>query len=496
MSDRLDPGTPLLVGVGVADDGGIHRGARRPDEDGAEAVELMTVALEAAAHDAGARSLLGAIDRIAVPQGTWSYTDPARLVASRVGAPAARTHLAELGVSQQTLVSDALRAIAAGESEVAVVVGGEARPRGRRAERAGGTAPEIAQRGVVPDVVHRREPEFFAAAEIAAGIVVPVQQYALIESALRSVEGQPLGEHRRQIANLWARNNEVARTNPHAAFPESRSALAIDTPGPDNRPMAFPYNKWHASQMTVDQAGALLLCSSKAAREHRVPTDRWMFPLVSIDASHAVSLSRRRYLHRWPAMKVLGQAASERVGRSLGELEFVEVYSCFPSAVRVQQRELGLPLHGVPTITGGMTFAGGPFNNFVYQATAAMVPRLRAVPGSLGMVTTVCGLLTKPGVAIWSARPDGVEPLLSDFGNQAARETPTVEVVEEHCGPARIAAYTVTYDGQDPVRVIALCDLSNGQRCVAVTDDAALAAEAQRSELVGTEVSVVGTTFG
>ena len=47
----------------------------------------MALALEAAAADAGAPSLLAAVDRIAVPQGTWSYPDPARLVADRLGIP-------------------------------------------------------------------------------------------------------------------------------------------------------------------------------------------------------------------------------------------------------------------------------------------------------------------------------------------------------------------------------------------------------------------------
>ena len=87
--------------------------------------------------DAGAPSLLGDIDRIAVPQGSWSYPDPARLVAERVGARSARTHLIELGIPQQTLVNEALAAIAAGGSEVAVVVGGEA----RRWERDRAAAP-------------------------------------------------------------------------------------------------------------------------------------------------------------------------------------------------------------------------------------------------------------------------------------------------------------------------------------------------------------------
>ncbi len=68
------PRIPVLVGIGVAD-------------ADAEAVELMACAVEAALTDCGSTGVARAIDRIAVPQGTWTYPDPARLVADRVGAP-------------------------------------------------------------------------------------------------------------------------------------------------------------------------------------------------------------------------------------------------------------------------------------------------------------------------------------------------------------------------------------------------------------------------
>ncbi len=79
---------------------------------GAEASELMVLATVAAADDAGRSDLLDAVDRIAVPQGTWSYADPARMVAERIGATAARTHLVELGIPQQSLLNEALAAVA------------------------------------------------------------------------------------------------------------------------------------------------------------------------------------------------------------------------------------------------------------------------------------------------------------------------------------------------------------------------------------------------
>jgi len=56
-----------------------------------------------------------------------------------------------------------------------------------------------------------------------------------------------------------------------------------------------------------------------------------------------VPVSQRRDLHRWPAMEVLGRAAEAHLGHALAEIELAEVYSCFPAAVRVQQRALRLP---------------------------------------------------------------------------------------------------------------------------------------------------------
>jgi acetyl-CoA C-acetyltransferase len=174
-------------------------------------------------------------------------------------------------------------------------------------------------------------------------------------------------------------------------------------------------------------------------------------------------------------------------------VDHAEVYSCFPAAVRVQQRALGLPLEGVPTITGGETFAGGPWNNFVLQTTAAMVDRVRAEPGTTGLVTTVSGLLNKPGLAVYSTSPG--ELLLDDLAEANEREAATKEVVGGYEGPATVVTYTVHYDGSDPVRCTAVLDVADGTRCVASSDDATVAANATREELIGTMVGVKGNAF-
>ena len=385
-----------------------------------------------------------------------------------------------------------------GASEVAVVVGGEAKRWARDRERAGHAPTETAQPGAVPDVLRQRGGPILEPVEVAHRLWDPVQQYAMIDNALRAAEGLTPAGQRAQIDALWERMSDVSSTNPDAAFGGHRDAAWLGTPSPDNRPLAFPYNKWHSTQWTVNQAAALVICSVDAARRAGVPEDRWVFPLVGLESSHAVSVLCRRRIGAWPAMEVLGGTAAARIGRRLDEVEVVELYSCFPSAVRVQQRELGLPLDGTPTVTGGMAFAGGPFNNAVLQSVAAVVPRLRADPGALGAVTTVSGLLTKPGLGVWSARPDGRPPLLSDLAYEVASVTEVVEAVESldgYEGPGTVATYTVTYDGMDPVRVVAVCDTADGRRCVAFSEDPDLAATACAEELVGSAVRIGSGVF-
>ena len=157
----LDPRLPVLVGLGTA-------------SDAAPVTDLMTDAVRAAGGDAGVPGLLGAVDCIAVPQGSWSLTDPARTVARRIGSPRARTLRFEVGVSQQEVLNHALTAVTAGEYGTVVVVGGEA----RRWARDGGS--EADEEWEPPDEVVTRPPELVAPIERAAGIVLPpVQQYAL-----------------------------------------------------------------------------------------------------------------------------------------------------------------------------------------------------------------------------------------------------------------------------------------------------------------------------
>ncbi len=436
----------------------------------------MVAALERAAADAGSTRVLAEADRIAVPKGLWDYSDPARLVAGRVGAARARTCLAEIGILQQTLVNDACRDIASGSADVVLIVGGEARWRHARARTLGVPAPETLQAGVAPDVLQRPDGTLWAPLEAERGLVMPVNAYALLENALGHAEGRTSDAHRDRVAELWAGFSRIAADNPRAWHRRPLAAAEIRDAGAHNRMLAFPYTKRHTSQWNVDQAAALVLCSVGKARALGLSSDGWVFPLAGTESNHMVPVAMRAELHRCPAAAIAGGRAFALAGVGIDDIAYVDLYSCFPVAVEIQARELGLGADRPLTVTGGMAFAGGPLNNYVLQSTVRMAEVLRADAGSVGLVTAVSGMVTKQGVALWSTTPPRGGFGFADVTAEARAQTATRPLVAKHDGPATVASYTVVYADEAPAFGVTVCDLPDGSRTVATTDDPALAA--------------------
>jgi len=458
----LDPRTPVLVGAAAV--------SQREDDptQALEAVELMARAASAAAADAadaGAPALLSRVGWIGTPGGNWSYPDPGRLVAEAIGAPVVHTLVAEIGILQQDVLSRAVEVVGRGEVDVALVVGGEARYREQQAKRAGIEARETPQLGGAPD--ERVEPETLGVAdlEIVRNTVAPVIAYALIEDALRVGAGETVDDHRDRVADLWHRFARVAADNPDAWDRSAPSVAAIRDPGPDNRMLAFPYTKRHASQWNVDQAAALLVCSAEVARGSGVPEDRWVFPWGAAITGDSVPVAQRPALARSPGTGLAFDRLRATLDIDPGSLGPVDLYSCFPSAVQVQAAELGIALDPAPTLTGGMTFAGGPLNNYVLQAMVRLVGALRAEPGAVGLSSSVSGFLNKVGLGVWSASPPPVPFIAHDVTVEAAAAAPPRPLVDDHDGSAMVVAATVDHAWEP--RAVAVCELADGSRTIA-----------------------------
>jgi acetyl-CoA C-acetyltransferase len=481
----LDPRTPVLVG--------LHQLAQRVDDPlaGREPLELMLEAVEGAARDAGSKALLERADVVCVIRGRWFYGDPARVLAERIGATGAQSAGTPWGGNVvQSVLNRFADEIARGDRDVVVLAGAEngrslSRVRKRGAKLAYSNAPGEADLSTGPELAMVHE------AELARQVFHPLTMYPIFENALRYARGETIPQHRERIARLWARFNAVAVANPHAWIREPMTAERIGTPSPSNRMLGFPYTLLMNSNDKVDMAAALILCSLETSRRLGVPRDRQIFPHAGTDAHDHLFVSNRADLHSSPAIRIAGRRALELAGTSPEALDHVDLYSCFPSAVQVAANELGLSQERPLTVTGGLTFGGGPLNDYVLHSIARMGEVLRAAPGSVGLCSANGGFLTKHAFGVYST-----EPPARGFRHETCQSEvdalPRREAVVDHDGAATLESYTVMFGGDGPQIAHTACLLPDGRRTWANSRDRDLALEMTCEEFCGRAVRIDG----
>ncbi|MCU1447959.1 MAG: hypothetical protein JWP02_129 [Acidimicrobiales bacterium] len=480
--------TPVLVGVGVT--------TQREDDPSKakEPLALMVDAARAAGTDSGSPHVLREVEVVYVPQGRWRYRDTAGAIASAIGSPSATTVHAKVGVLQQTLIGDACRRIADGEVDVALVVGGEAGYRLLRSAVLGVELDDTVVEGR-SDEVMRPDDELTLDIEMRSGLgTMALGYYAIMESAFRARHGWSVESHRDTLAELYSRFSAVAAENPDGWSLAAVGIGEIRDSSPTNRMLAFPYTKSHVSSWSVDQAAGLLLCSSEKANTLGVAPEKRIFPMASTESNHMVHLAAREALDRSPGAAIAGEAALAAAELAVADVDLIDLYSCFPVAVEIFAQELGVPLMGDLTITGGMPFAGGPYNNYLLQATARMAQLLRQRPGSTGLLSCVSGLLTKQGFGVWASAPPPAAFSHLDVTSAVARASATKKVLDTYDGPGTIVGYTVMHE-LDPVRAIAVADLSGGARTIAYSEDASVVALLQSVEGCGRSISITDGRF-
>ncbi|GAB3141431.1 acetyl-CoA acetyltransferase [Amycolatopsis stemonae] len=475
----MDPRTPVLVGGGQLNQ----------RDDPREPVDMIVEVARLAAVDAGAPGLAEAVESVRiVGMLSWRYRDPGLLVGERLGAPVRHTvYTGNGGSHPQALVNDAAEDIAAGRCDV-VLVGGAEAWRTRMALKAEGRRPEWTVQGDGPEPERRPDVPMRDPLEVRAGLDRPAFVYPLFEQAIRLSAGRGVAEHRERIAALWSRFSEVAAANPAAWTPRVHTPEEIATPGPKNRVISWPYTKLMNSNNNVEQAAAVLVCSVEAARRFGVPEDRWVFPRAGAEASDTAAIAARPRLDGSPAIRAAGRAAMELAG--VDDLGPVDLYSCFPSAVQVAAAELGLPIDEPLTITGGLTFAGGPWNNYSTHAIAAMISEVRRTQRP-GLITANSGYLTKHSIGVYAPSP----------GDGFRRRSVAVEAdpvrATEHVGPAELEAWTVSYtrDGE-PETAMAALRTPDGARTLARSTEPEVVARLVHEEEAGAKADVHdGGTF-
>lgn len=492
MLERL----PVLIGVGQL----THRAAAVTEIR--EPLDLMSDAARLAIDDTGAGGVARRIDSVRVVNViSTSYADPAGSLAARLDlAPGERLYTAVGGNGPQWLVNRTADDLDAGRIRLALLAGGEAMHALRIAAKARVTLDWTRQHGhpaMIGDTRQGSHPD-----EWNHGAQMPAHIYPLFEIALRARERRTPAAHAARLAALCASLSRVAATHPQAWFRDARSAEEIGTVSADNRMVAYPYPKFMNAIINVDQAAAVIMTTAGEARALGVPSARCVYLHGAGECHDHWFIKDRVTFGDSPAMAGAFELALAQAGIAAPDLGPVDLYSCFPVAVEIAARALGLPADGsrALTVTGGLPYFGGPGNNYSMHAIATMIARLRHEPDAFGLVSALGWYLTKHAAGVYAVAPPSRPWRRADL-ERKQREidaTPGPPAVATADGPARVETYTVVHDRDGGAEsAIVVARLLDDRRVFSNVDpDADVLAMLEREDVVGAPGSVRSTTDG
>jgi acetyl-CoA C-acetyltransferase len=275
------------------------------------------------------------------------------------------------------------------------------------------------------------------------------------------------------LGKLYQGFNAVAAKNPLSWFPTERSAQEISTVSAGNRYVGFPYTKFLNSVIQVNMGAAVILTSVAKARELGVANDRMVYLHGCADANDIWNVSERVNYQSSPAVRTMGEKAFTMAGKTIDEIDYFDIYSCFPSAVQIACDELGLAhddARGL-TVTGGLPYFGGPGNNYVMHSIATMMNVLRGNPGKFGLLNANGWFITKHSLGIYSTKPleeDWRREPPADY-QQAILDEIHPAFTESPNGSATIETYTVLHGREGVQRALVIGLLEDGTRFIAET---------------------------
>jgi len=494
--EAIDGRMPVLVGCGDVTDTDTSA------EQGRSPYELIAQAARLALQDSGAAGMAEAIDTVAMIRSfadtsprfatkLGASANPPRSVAARLGLKASRHIYSYSGGNMpQYLLNRFAEDIARGEMRAVLLCGGEALRTQHGLERRGAAGLWNEDPGGAPELIgdaRRGWNEHEELHRMRAAIVM----YPLFENALRGARGRSIDQHQQAIGTLMARFAAVAAANPLATRRQGYSAEQLVTVNDANRWIGFPYPKLMNAHAYIDQSAAVVMTSVVSARELGVPRDKWVFLHGCADAHDHWYVSERIDLHSSPAIRAASRQALDMAGKTLDDIEVIDLYSCFASAVQIGCQEIGLAEddeRGL-TITGGLPYFGGPGNNYVTHSISQTMRSLRVRPGAFGLVTANGNYVTKHSFGVYSTEaPAGPwrreAPSVLQAQLDALPKAPFTEMPQ---GRAIIETYTVMHgkDGPDFGVVFGRLD-ADGRRFIAnLPDDPARLWELQNRDSLG-----------
>ena len=292
---------PVVIGLGITQQKGSYA-----ELD--EALFLMEKVAMQAINDCGNSKIKDFIDVIDIPKGFWRYRDPGKWIAEKNNFSNAKTSVNKIGVLQQHLINNTCNKIIKGEIRAGLILGGESRAKMIAALKEGIEYKEM-ELSTNPDQYVKAKDDLYGEGEAEALGLMAVGYYAVMESAMRKSKSLTLKEHEDYLGSMYADFSEIASKNQYAASDKSISKDQIMLANSDNKPMAYPYNKYHCTSWNVSQASAILICEEGLADQLNISKQKRIYPMASSETNHMIALIQRPSLISSAGLKL----ASEKI---------------------------------------------------------------------------------------------------------------------------------------------------------------------------------------
>ena len=279
----------------------------------------------------------------------------------------------------------------------------------------------------------------------------------------------------KKVAGLWSKFSQVAARHPDSWSKQSRTPDEILHQSSANRPIAFPYTKFMNSFVTVDQSAAVILMSADYAKEYGPRQGKAVY-----FCGGGYAEDRQRFMVEKsdftssPPLKAAVDKALNRSGMSLHEMDCFDLYSCFPCAVSIAKKMMGIQDNDprTLTLTGGLGFFGGPGNNYNLHAVVTLCGVIAAGKKTTGLVTALGWFMHKHAAGIYSSQQPKKSLAAMDIEDQTdflAGPDP-VELDRNPSGTGVIETYTIVYNrDQSPAYAVLYGRTEKGLRFIAQT---------------------------
>ncbi len=411
-------------------------------------MELMTHASFKASAIMTSKKVLENLDGVMVVRiVSRHYNSPAKQLAQNLKATPKYIHVSQIGGnSPQMLINRAAGMIARNELDSVLIAGAET----------------YVQRDInlktVENALFKGVPKDYEGDDLkgstplenAHGIKHPMQGFPLFEIALWAASGLDFQTYIMKTGKMWSEFSKIAAANPNAWSRDIKTAEEIITLSKTNRPVAFPYTKYMNSFVVVDQGAAIILMSEEKAKKYSLKARQSVYFLGGgyAEDRQRFMIEKSDFTSSAPLKSAVKKALT-RSCISLRDIDCFDLYSCFPSAVSIAKKMIGIQDNDPRslTLTGGLGFFGGPGNNYSLHSVATLAEKISTGERSNGLITALGWFMHKHAAGIYGAQPLEGELQNYDIIDQKdslVGDNP-VKIRDQYNGKGVIETYTILY---------------------------------------------------